>query len=219
MDELRSLDREIRQCSRCSAILNRHPENPPYSHELVEPKPVLSEPIPAQVMLIGQAPGLTEYQTGRPFAGQAGGGIRRLFAECGLASDHFDRIVYQTSAVKCFPGRKQSKDRWEDRVPCAAMRNSCSTFLRRQIDVVEPKIIVTLGIVAAQALDMIRGVNRRRMLDVLGTSDLWQQKTIVYLAHTSGGSRFLNLPANRAKQDRAKAILSSEFARLKMGAS
>jgi uracil-DNA glycosylase len=206
------LDQEIRKCTRCAMVLNTHPENPPISTNRVHPRPILSEPMRAKVMLIGQAPGLTEYQTGRPFSGQAGGGIRQLFSECGITPRDFDQIVFQTSAVKCFPGRKRNKERWEDRPPCGEMRRSCSDFLKRQIDIIQPSLIVTLGAVAAEALDKIRALPRRTLSDVLGTSEKWQDIVIVKLAHTSGGSRFLNNPINRAKQQRAKAALSSELA-------
>jgi uracil-DNA glycosylase family 4 len=199
--ELLQLDTEIRKCTRCSAILGAHPENPPRVMQCVQPRPILSEPMRAPVMLVGQAPGLTEYQTGRPFSGQAGGGIRQVFAECGLAPADFDRIVYQTSAVKFFPGRRRNKMRWEDRAPCAEMRMSCTKFLERQIAAIQPTLIVTLGAMAAEVVDSIRLVRRRTLSIVLGTSEIWMGRVIIYLAHTSGGSRFLNDPKNRAKQD------------------
>lgn len=210
------LESEIRSCTRCAMLLAVHPENPPRSMHGVLPKPIMSEPMRAPVMLIGQAPGLTEYETGRPFSGQAGDGIRKLFADCGVDPADFDRIVYQTSAVKCFPGRKKNKERWEDRQPSGVMLRYCSGFLERQINAVRPHLVVAMGGVATKAFDQIRGLPRRKLSDVLGTSESWQGITIVYLAHTSGGSRFLNDQANRIKQDRAKAILSSEVASLDM---
>lgn len=214
-EELLQLDREIRSCKRCGEALERHPENPPNIMRGVAPKPILSDPMQAPVMLIGQAPGLTEYQTGKPFSGPAGGGIRRLFADCGLPHSDFDRIVYQTSAVKCFPGRRRNKDRWEDRPPCGAMRRFCSAFLTRQINAIRPSLIVTLGGVAAEVFDRIRRLPRRKLSQVHGTLETWEGIAILYLAHTSGTSRFSNEPANRAKQERAKAILAQELNRLK----
>ena len=97
------LDWEIRSCTRCAALLAAHPENPPTAMRSVVPRPVLSPPMRAPLMLVGQAPGLTEYTTGSPFSGQAGHAIRQLFSSCGVPFMDFDRLVYQTSAVKCFP--------------------------------------------------------------------------------------------------------------------
>lgn len=205
--ELDILDREIRNCTKCASVLSAHPEDPPKVMRLVEPRPILSAPMQAPVMLIGQAPGLTEYRTGRPFSGPAGDGIRSIFSDCGLPRSEFDRTVYQTSAVKCFPGRRPNKDRWEDRPPCPAMQRHCGLYLKQQIDVVRPSLIVAMGVVATAVLDRMRNIPVRKLSEVVGVSELWQDKTVVYLAHTSGGSRFLNDPENRAKQEQAKAIL------------
>ena len=95
------------------------------------------------------------------------------------------------------------------------MRRSCSDFLKRQIKAIRPSLIVTLGGVAAEVLDRIRRLPRRTLSEVHGTSETWEGIAILYLAHTSGTSRFFNEPANRAKQKRAIAILAQELNRLK----
>ena len=56
-----------------------------------------------RLMLVGQAPGLAEDKTGKPFSGQAGSSARALFTECRLRESEFNRAAYQTSAAKCFP--------------------------------------------------------------------------------------------------------------------
>lgn len=203
-----SLDYEIRNCTRCTAVLSSHPENPPSVMRSVEPKPILSPPICAKIMLVGQAPGLTEYKTGRPFSGPAGDAIRQLFSACGVRFMDFDRLVYQTSAVKCFPGRRKNRDRWEDHPPCSTMVRNCSGFLARQIEQTQPKLIVTLGGVAARTVDELRGIPRRALSDVAGTRESWGEVEIVFLAHTSGGSRFLNDQNNKLKQERGKAAIA-----------
>jgi uracil-DNA glycosylase family 4 len=213
--ELVNLDQEIRLCRSCENVLVGHPEDPPSVTRDVEPRPILSQPMRAPIMLVGQAPGLTEYRTGKPFSGPAGDGIRKLFAESGLHPSEFDRAVYQTSAVKCFPGRKRNRLRWEDRQPCGTMRRRCNTFLARQIELVEPRIIVAMGVVAMSALDRLRNVRRRALWDVVGTSELWGPIRLVYLSHTSGGNRSLNDPSNRAKQARATSILRAEVTGLR----
>jgi uracil-DNA glycosylase family 4 len=155
---LEQLDAEIRVCARCADRLALHPVNPPRRLEKVVPRPVLSTQFSAAIMLIGRAPGLTEYDSGLPFQGQAGKEIRSFFAACGVRSDEFDRVIYQTSAVKCFPGRQVNKARWEDRQPDRKMLQICSDFLRSQIDIVNPHILVCLGGVAAKAIDNLRGI-------------------------------------------------------------
>lgn len=215
LDELAALDQEIRSCKHCGPILAQYPENPPGSTRGVVPRPILSPAIEAPIMLIGQAPGLTEYREGQPFAGSAGQEIRGLFVRCGLRHMEFDGTVYQTSAVKCFPGRKLNGERWEDRPPCATMHKLCGDFLSRQLDLVRPAVIVALGSVAMSSLDRLRRMTRRSLGEVVGTSEKWDDRTIVYLAHTSGTSRFLNSAANRDKQKCGMELLKTEIAALR----
>jgi uracil-DNA glycosylase family 4 len=164
------------------------------------PRPVLSKPQPAPIMLVGQAPGLTEYDSGLPFQGPAGAEIRTLFYACGVQPDEFDDIVYQTSAVKCFPGRKLNNGRWEDRQPNSGMLRSCAAFLREQVEVVDPLIIVCLGLVGAKAIDGLRGLSNRKMGDLLGTIEEWGRRKVIYLTHTSGTNRLLNSEENKLRQ-------------------
>jgi uracil-DNA glycosylase family 4 len=213
--DLGFLDREMRSCTLCAEILAKHPVYPPNDNSPVLPRPIFSPPMQAPVMLIGQAPGPTEYRTSKPFSGQAGDGARALFAECGLPESDFDRLVYQTSAAKCFPGRRPNNGRWEDRPPCEPMLRNCAPFLERQIALVNPRVIVAMGRTAIKLMDRLRNIRSRSVSEVAGTVEFWGNIQIVHIAHTSGGSRFLNSPENRAKQDRAKAILRTEFSALR----
>jgi uracil-DNA glycosylase family 4 len=193
-------------------LLAKNPEDPLTSPRQVKPRPVLSASVCAPIMLLGQAPGLTEYRTGQPFSGQAGNSVRQLFGALGVPSSEFDRAVYQTSAVKCFPGRKLNKGgRSEDRPPCATMHRHCRSFLSRQIELVDPRLIITLGGAALAALDRLRGLPKRRLWEVVGTSENWGATRIVSIGHTSGANRSLNDAGNRAKQDRAFEILRREL--------
>lgn len=212
---LDALDTEIRACVRCADNLARYPVNPPIRLHKVVPRPVLSTPFSASIMLIGQAPGLTEYDSGQPFQGPAGQDIRSFFVDCGVRPDEFDRVVFQTSAVKCFPGRKLNGARWEDRQPDGKMLRTCSDFLRRQIDVVNPHILVSLGGVAANAVDNLRGGARRKLGDVVGKVEEWGDRSIIFLAHTSGASRFLNKDENKARQNEGKRLLTHKIRMLR----
>jgi len=205
------LDREIRDCRRCELILSNWPDDPPSSHAPVRPRPILSRPGLTRILLIGQAPGLTEYRGGLPFSGGAGRGIRDLLAKCGLQSSEFDKYVYQTSIMKCFPGRRLNKTRYEDRIPCASMTANCIGFLGQQIELISPRLIITLGGFAVTQLDRLRKIKRRNLSEVVGRSDQWNEARIVYLPHTSGSSRFLNDPANLQSFLAAQNLLSKEL--------
>ena len=103
-------------------------------------------------MLIGQAPGPREYERHLPFQGDAGVSIRALFAVCGL--DDFNGIVYQTSVTKCFPGRRPNSS--SDRKPGAQEVRNCQGFLRGQLNLLRPKLIVCLGELAWMSYASIR---------------------------------------------------------------
>ena len=100
------------------------------------------------MFLLGQAPGITEYERGAPFQGEAGRSIRALFARCGV--EDFDGLVYQTSVTKCFPGRRSGSS--TDRMPGAGEVANCLPFLSRQLEEVQPKLLVCLGGLAWRAV-------------------------------------------------------------------
>ena len=90
-------------------------------------------PVDAEIMLIGEAPGYYEDQQGRPFVGAAGQFLEQLLASIGLKrTDGFIANV-----VKCRPPN--------NRDPLPEEIGSCSQWLDKQIEIVQPKVIVTLG--------------------------------------------------------------------------
>ena len=129
---LTNLADEMRSCRKCSAKLSE------YS---VVPRPIFGGGNGFPIILIGQAPGKTEYERNAPFQGDAGNLIRSLFSSCGLQD--FNEKVYQTSVTKCFPGRRPSAS--FDRVPSKSEVNNCSSFLVRQLALLKPKLVVCLG--------------------------------------------------------------------------
>ena len=87
----------------------------------------------AEIMFIGEAPGWHEDQQGRPFVGQAGQFLDRL-----LASINLDRRqVYIANVIKCRPP--------DNRDPLPTEIQNCSPWLEKQIELIKPKMIVTLG--------------------------------------------------------------------------
>ena len=91
-------------------------------------------------MFIGEGPGKTEDETGRPFVGRAGELLTRII-ENGMGLSRQD--VYIANVVKCRPtvDQKGVKDRPPDPEETAA----CSPYLIRQIELIKPEVIVTLG--------------------------------------------------------------------------
>jgi uracil-DNA glycosylase len=106
----------------------------------------------ARLMFVGEGPGADEDATGVPFVGKAGQLLNNMIGAMGLQREE----VYIANIVKCRPPG--------NRVPEPIEANTCSQFLLRQIDVVQPEVIVALGATAAmyllgvkQSLSSLRG--------------------------------------------------------------
>jgi uracil-DNA glycosylase family 4 len=94
----------------------------------------------ADIMFVGEGPGADEDEQGEPFVGRAGQLLNNMIAAMGLER----RDVYIANIVKCRPPQNRTPEKDE----C----DTCSPFLLRQIEVIQPKVIVALGAVAAKNL-------------------------------------------------------------------
>lgn len=212
MDQYALFDKELNTCRKCEVILASSPVDPCVSSNCVEPRPIVSGIRSKPILLIGQAPGITEYNTRKPFQGPAGQKIREIFREVGIAN--FDELVYSSAVVKCYPGRKFRKlgkpdSGSEDRVPSTQMVKNCRSFLERQLALVDPQVIVTLGSFPLKTyLHMANhNMNNPTLGEFVGTSHLWDNRLIVFFPHTSGGARWLNSFENKELFTKAKQLL------------
>ena len=141
----KKLEKEIKSCTKCSDIFWKYN---------IEAKPIFDWKVWAKIMLLWQAPWISEYKLWKPFVWDTGKSIKKLFYDCGL--EKFDEEVYQTSIIKCFPWRKE----WfsTDRKPSKIEINNCSSFLIKQIEILKPKIIVCLWMVSWKVIIELRGV-------------------------------------------------------------
>src|ERR1017187_8543535 len=213
MDPYAQFDFDLRACRKCECILRNYNVDPSVSGELVEPRPIVSGIKPKAILLVGQAPGLTEYQTRKPFQGDAGQKIRIIFREAGITD--LDTSVYSSAVVKCYPGRKLRRKRdagsvSEDIVPPAEMINNCRTFLERAILLVNPRVIVTLGTFPLKAYLRLSGQSRAlpglKLENYVGKCERWHNRVVVFFPHTSGGSRWLNIASNRQLFEKARQL-------------
>jgi DNA polymerase len=92
----------------------------------------------AELFFIGEGPGETEDQTGRPFLGRAGQLLTKMIEAMGLTREG----VYIGNVVKCRPPG--------NRTPQADEVTACTPYLVQQLEVIRPKVIVTLGLPATQ---------------------------------------------------------------------
>jgi len=115
----------------------------------------------ARIMFIGEGPGRDEDLQGRPFVGKAGELLDRMLAAVGLDRE----AVYIANVVKCRPP--------DNRTPLPEEAGRCLPYLRRQIELIRPAVIVTLGATPLrELLGVATGITRIRgqwqRLDQLG---------------------------------------------------
>jgi DNA polymerase len=137
---LAEVQREARACVRC-----------PLSHGRTQVVFGVGDPR-ADLMFVGEAPGQQEDLQGEPFVGRSGQLLDRLvFEEMGLTRDRF----YIANTVKCRPPG--------NRDPEAAEVAACRPWLETQVDLIDPKVVVTLGNFAAKLLlGTAEGITRLR---------------------------------------------------------
>ena len=110
----------------------------------------------AALLFIGEAPGWHEDQQGRPFVGPAGKFLDELLASIGLKREE----VYIANVVKCRPPG--------NRDPLPLEMKACRKWLDRQIEIIKPKVIVTLGryslaqFLPGASIGKVRGTARKK---------------------------------------------------------
>jgi uracil-DNA glycosylase family 4 len=128
LDSLEAIAQVVASCTRC----------PLYS---TATKPVPGEGNPdADLMIVGEAPGATEDETGRPFVGAAGQLLTKILAAVDLKRED----VFICNVLKHRPPGNRN--------PMPDEVTACSPYLLRQIDLIRPKAILALGTFAAQTL-------------------------------------------------------------------
>ena len=120
----------------------------------------------AEIMFIGEGPGFNEDQQGRPFVGAAGGLLTEMLHGIGLRRED----VFITNVVRCRPPG--------NRDPLPDELAACDVYTQRQIAVLDPKLIVTLG-----RYSMARFVGTGPMRDLHGRSREWNGVTCLAMYH------------------------------------
>jgi uracil-DNA glycosylase family protein len=101
----------------------------------------------AELFLVGEQPGDREDREGHPFVGPAGHVLDRALERAGIDAGR----VYKTNAVKHFRWKERGKRRLHER-PLRSHIVACQPWLRAELEIVDPRLLVVLGAVAAQAL-------------------------------------------------------------------
>lgn len=174
-DVLKQVALEVSGCTRCSLQ---------HSRKLAVPGEGLEN---AEIMFIGEGPGFYENEQGRPFVGASGKFLDEL-----LASIHLKRSdVFIGNVIKCRPPG--------NRDPLPEELAACREYLERQIQAINPKIIVTLG-----RYSMAHFLPNARIGDIHGQAKIVKDRLIVAMYH----------PAAALHQQSLRATIEADFSRL-----
>jgi DNA polymerase len=141
----------------------------------------------ADILFIGEAPGWHEDQQGRPFVGPAGQFLDELLASINLRREQ----VYIANVIKCRP--KQNRD------PLPSEIHNCNKWLDRQIELICPKIIVTLG-----RYSMAKFFSGRSISKIHGIAQ--KKDNIIYYA--------MYHPAAALHQQRLREVIASDMLKI-----
>ncbi len=172
---LNEIAAQVRQCEKCALYHSRKNGVPGEGSAR------------AELMFIGEGPGFYENEQGRPFVGQAGKFLDELLVEAGYPREQ----VFIANVVKCRPPG--------NRDPLPDELTACAVYLDRQIEVINPQVIVTLG-----RISMGKYLPGARISEVHGKPVWVRERLIVPMYH----------PAAALHQPSLKGTLIEDFKRL-----
>lgn len=155
---LETLKSEVLCCSKCGLAATRN-------------HVIFGEGNPhAKILIIGEAPGRDEDLGGRPFIGRSGQLLDKILAACGFTREEH---VYISNIVKCRPPGNRDPERVE--------REACLPYLLKQIEIIDPSMLVLLG---ATALKSMMGQDMR-ITRVRGNWLEWNNRLVMPVFHPS----------------------------------
>ncbi len=144
-EAMNKIENEIKNCRKCRLYQSRTNTVPGEGN------------LNTKIMFIGEAPGAREDATGRPFVGAAGKLLTQLIESMGLTREK----VYITNIVKCRP--PGNRDPQPDEI------YTCLPYLKKQINIINPRVIVTLGRHATKTIFELASIPFGSMSSVHGT--------------------------------------------------
>ena len=146
--------------------------------------PVHGSAVLSAVLLIGQAPGIKEAEVDKPFAWTAGKTLFKWFNRIGMSEEQFRKNIYMTAVCRCFPGKIKAGG---DRVPNKQEIKNCSNWLKSEIDIIQPELVILIGKLAISQVMPVK-----KLTDVIGKqihSEFYGHHCdFIPLPHPSGAS-------------------------------
>ena len=157
----------------------------------IYPPAVFSGLKSAELMTIGQAPGITEQEAERPFNAGSGTRLFGWLERAGIEEEWFRSTQYMSSVTKCYPGRHSSGS--GDRVPSRREQELCRPYLDQEIEFVNPQVIIPIGRLAINLFFP----KKIKLQEIIGTQKEVEGRWIIPLPHSSGASRWHQVEENR----------------------
>ena len=166
--KLQGIKKKVTECTKCELSVTRNNAVPGKGN------------YKSDVIFVGEAPGKNEDMKGEPFIGVAGNKLSAALESAGISRDE----VYITNIVKCRPPK--------NRVPTEIERNTCQNYLKKEIEIIKPKIICILGNTAFNSLldgkeiikfrgKTVRKNNQTYFLTIHPAATIYNQKLISVL--------------------------------------
>lgn len=174
----------------------------------VQPPAITRGKLVAKIMTIGQAPGITEVEAGRPFNAGSGTRLFQWLGKAGIDEDWFRSTQYMTAVTKCFPGRVKNGS--GDRVPSRTEQELCRHFLEDELKLVNPKLIIPIG---RLAIERFFGAGPA-LEELIGSEEVMDGRWIIPLPHPSGASRWHQISENRKRIDAAIKLIAQRYRQL-----
>jgi len=174
----------------------------------IYPPAVFSGLKSAELMTIGQAPGITEQEAGRPFNAGSGTRLFGWLERAGIEEEWFRSTQYMSSVTKCYPGRHPSGS--GDRVPSRREQELCRPYLDQEIEFVNPQVIIPIGRLAINLFFP----KKLKLQEIIGTQKEVEGRWIIPLPHSSGASRWHQIEENRQLIADAVKLISNHRVRI-----
>ena len=166
--------------------------------------PVVGQPVASPILLVGQAPGDKEPLLARPFAWTAGKTLFKWFESIGLDEAAFRERVYMAAVCRCFPGKNPKGG---DRVPSPTEIETCSAWLNREFELLQPQLLIPVGKLAIsqylQFNKLTEVIGRQHRIEHLGRS-----LDMLPLPHPSGASTWHRMQPGKTLLQQALGLIA-----------
>jgi uracil-DNA glycosylase len=160
---------------------------------------------PSPILLVGQAPGEKEGPAGKPFAWTAGKTLFNWFGSIGLEEIRFRDQVYMSAVCRCFPGKNPKGG---DRVPSRDEISNCNRWLSREIELLQPQLILPVGKLAISQFLPVK-----KLTDIIGRNHpitlAHGDTDLIPLPHPSGASTWHRTQPGKGLLEQALRMIAA----------